>query len=133
MVLMSRTKRRCPTGRDRECFFVEDALYRHATRAGTICLQVTLIPRHTKWLVRELDHEEIVAGAGGKPTYTDFHRIIQRVRRDCHSALRLWKAGSDVRGRYQTKSERAEWGIRLAIGLLQENWRGLRHQRLWRS
>src|SRR5947209_11751073 len=66
--------------RDGERFFVEDAAYAHSPCASAICLQVTLIPRDTERLVRELDHEEVVAGAGSQSAYTDFHQIIQRAR-----------------------------------------------------
>jgi hypothetical protein len=85
--LMSRAK--CYRGtarRDRERFFVEDAAYAHATCASTIGMQVALIPRDTKWRLRELDHEEVVTGAGSQSADTDFHQIIQGARCDGYGA-----------------------------------------------
>lgn len=76
VVLMSCTKCCCTTRRDGKCLFVEDALYRHTACASTICFQITLIPGDSKWRLRELDHEEIIASIGSESTYTDFHQII---------------------------------------------------------
>ena len=85
--LMSGTK--CYRGaarRDRERFFVEDATDTYASRAGTIGMQIALIPRDTKWRFRDFDHEEVVAGTGSQSTDTDFHQIIQGAGGDGYGA-----------------------------------------------
>jgi len=119
--LMSSTK--CYRGtawRDRERFFVEDATDAYASRAGTIGTQVALIPRDTKWRLRELDHEEVVAGARSQSTDTDFHQIIQGAGCDGYCARGMWQAGADVGGRrYHAKGDRgAELGVRVGVRLV---------------
>ena len=77
MVLVSCTESCCSTGRDRECFFVEDALNRYTSRTRIVSLQVALIPGDTKGLAWKLDDKKIVSSMRRQAAYMDFHRIIQ--------------------------------------------------------
>ena len=93
MILVGGCKcRRGATRRDRERFDIEDTTHRRATCARTIRFEIALIPGNTKGLVRDFNHEEVIASTMGKAFYTHLHGIVQRTSGDRDGATGMRQA-----------------------------------------